>query len=256
MDAELLELAEEPGLWIPVVPPGEVLHRDGYSLVAPPRTATVERVRLLPDAIEWTVEEVRRFGRDRGYDHVTWWLGERTLPASLADRLTSLGLGPDPYTPEMTALAIDGPPKAAQTVEVRRVVSADEFLAALELDWDVWDVPEEERAGWRTIQRELWPELHATGRVGHYLAYVDGKPAGFARAVFTPTAAILLGGSTLPWARGRGVYTSLVHARWQDTVERGTPRMVVSAGPMSEPILHRLGFEPIGQVRLLRDRLA
>src|SRR5262245_49216552 len=253
MRTELVELAEEPGLWIPVVPPGEVLHRDGYSLVASPRTATVERVRLLPDAIEWTVEEVRRFGRERGYEHVTWWLGERTLPSGLADRLTALGLGPDPYTPEMTSLAIDRPPKAVQTVEVRRVESADEFLAALELDWEVWDVPEEERAGWRPIQRELFPELHATGQVRHYVAYLDGKPAGFARAALTPVAAILLGGSTLPEARGRGAYTPLVHARWQDTVERGTPLMVVSAGPLSEPILRRLGVEPIGQVRLLRD---
>src|SRR5262245_19199131 len=253
MSAELLELAEEPGLWIPVVPPGEVLHRDGYSLVASPRSATVERLRLLPDAIEWTVEEVRRFGRERGYDHVTWWLGERTLPAGLADRLAALGLGPDPYTPEMTTLTLDRRPNGEPAVEVRRVGSADEFLAALELDWEVWEVPEDERAGLRPIQREIWPAVHATGRVRHYVAYVDGEPAGFARAVFTPMAAILLGGSTLPWARGRGVYTSLVHARWEDTVERGVPRIVVSAGHMSGPILRRLGFEPIGQVRLLRD---
>ena len=116
-------------------------------------------------------------------------------------------------------------------------------------------MPEPERAEWRPIQRELWPELHATGRVQHYVAYLDGEPAGFARGVFTPIAAILLGASVLPSARGRGVYTSLVHARWQDTVERGAPRVVVSAGPMSEPILRRLGFEPLGQVRLLRDSL-
>jgi hypothetical protein len=56
-------------------------------------------------------------------------------------------------------------------------------------------------------------------------------------------------------ARGRGVYSSVVHARWQETVERGVPRMVVSAGPMSAPILERLGFRRLGQVRLLRDRL-
>ena len=84
---------------------------------------------------------------------------------------------------------------------------------------------------------------------------MDGEPAGFARAVFTREAAILLGGSTLPWARGRGVYTSLVHARWRETVERGLARIAVSAGPMSAPILERLGFEAIGKVRLLRDRL-
>jgi hypothetical protein len=74
--------------------------------------------------------------------------------------------------------------------------------------------------------------------------------------VFAPAAGILMGGSTLPAARGRGVYTSLVHARWDATVARGVPRLAVSAGRMSGPILERLGFEPIGKVVLLRDSLA
>jgi GNAT superfamily N-acetyltransferase len=255
MSADLLELAEEPGLWIPLAPPSEVLHRDGYSIVTSLRTATVERVRLLPDAIEWTVEEIRRFARERGFDHVTWWLGDRTLPYGLGDRLTALGLTPDPYVPEMTSFTIDRQPVGGATVEVRRVASADEYLGALELDWEVWNVPDDERESLRPIQREAWPLIEESGRASHYVAYLDGEPAGFARAVFTPAAAILMGGSVLPAARSRGVYTSLVHARWDDAVERGTPRIVVSAGAMSAPILERLGFEPIGNVVLLRDAL-
>jgi hypothetical protein len=88
-----------------------------------------------------------------------------------------------------------------------------------------------------------------------FVAYVDGVPAGFGRAIFAPEAGILMGGSTLRTARGRGVYTSLVHARWDATVARGVPRLAVSAGHMSGPILERLGFEPIGKVVLLRDTL-
>jgi GNAT superfamily N-acetyltransferase len=253
MSAELLELAEEPGLWIPLAPPSEVLHRDGYSIVTSLRSATVERVRLLPDAIEWTLEEIRRFARERGFDHVTWWLGERTLPHGLAARLLALGLAPDPDVPEMTSYTIDRRPDGAAAVEVRRVASADDYLAALELDWEVWNVPDDERESLRPIQREAWPLIEESGRATHYVASLDGEPAGFARAVFAPTAAILMGGSVLPAARGRGVYTSLVHARWDDAVDRGTPRLVVGAGSMSAPILERLGFEPIGKVTLLRD---
>ena len=63
-----------------------------------------------------------------------------------------------------------------------------------------------------------------------------------------------MGGAVLPDARGRGVYTSLVHARWDEAVERGTPRLVVGAGSMSAPILLKLGFEEIGAIRLLVDR--
>jgi GNAT superfamily N-acetyltransferase len=255
MRATLLELAEEPGLWIPLAPPGEVIEADGYCLVTSLRSASVERIRLAPDEVERAIEEIRALARERHFDHVTWWLGEHTTPAGLPQRLEGLGFEPDRHTPKMTTLTIDRTPAGKPTVEVHRVSTADEYLRALELDWDVWEVPESERAGMRPLQRRAWPELEATGRSSHYLAYLDGEPAGFARAVFTTHAAILLGGSTLPGARGRGVYTSLVHARWRETVERGVPRIVVSAGPMSAPILERLGFEAIGTVRLLRDRL-
>jgi hypothetical protein len=119
----------------------------------------------------------------------------------------------------------------------------------------VWGVPEEKRAGYRPIQRNAWSIVEATGRMGIFLAYLDGEPVGFGRAVFAPEAGILMGGSTLPRARGRGVYTSLVHARWDATVARGVPRLAVSAGHMSGPILERLGFEEIGKVVLLRDTL-
>ncbi len=116
-------------------------------------------------------------------------------------------------------------------------------------------MPADERAERRAAAREAWPLIRADGRSTIYLAYLDGKPVGFGRAIFTPWAALLMGGATLPEARGRGVYTSIVHARWDEAVERGVPRIVVSAGPMSAPILERLGFERLGGVLLLRDRL-
>jgi hypothetical protein len=255
MHAALLELAEEPGLWIPLAPPSEVIECDGYAIVTSLRSASVERVRLAADEVERAVEEMRAFGRGNGYEYVTWWLGELSTPVGLAGRLLELGLAPDADQAEMTTLTIDRPPAGAATIDVRRVQSAEEFLAALDLDWDVWNVPEELRAAYRPIQREAWPLITATGRIEHYVASVDGKPAGFARGVFTPAGGILLGGSTSPWARGRGVYTSLVHARWNDTVERGVPRLTVGAGRMSTPILERLGFKAIGKILLLRDTL-
>lgn len=66
---------------------------------------------------------------------------------------------------------------------------------------------------------------------------------------------LLLGGASLPHVRGRGAYFALVHARWRDAVERGTPRLVVQAGRMSRPILERSGFRKLGEIRLLVDRL-
>jgi hypothetical protein len=255
MRRALLEYAEEPGLWIPLAPPSEVIEADDYSLVTSMRTASVERVRLEPHEVERAVDEVRAWAIGRGYVYVTWWLGELTTPPDLAERLLELGLSPDADESEMTSYVIDRRPDGEPSAEVRRVETADEYVAALELDWEVWDMPESKRAGYRPIQREAWTRLAEAGRMDIYVAYLDGGAVGFGRVVFAPEAGILMGGSVLPSARGRGVYTSLVHARWDATVERGVPRLAVSAGHMSSPILERLGFEPIGKVVLLRDTL-
>jgi GNAT superfamily N-acetyltransferase len=254
VEAPLLELAEEPGLWLPPEPTHDVVLADGWCLVTYGRSAWVHRIRLAREDVEGAVADVRSLLRASGLDEVTWWVGERSTPADLAARLETLGLEPDD-PPKMTTLTIAHEPGGAPGVEVRRVESLEDYLTALEIDWEAFEVDEAERRERRAAARAAWPLIVADGRSSVHLAYVDGRPVGFGRAVFAPWAALLLGGATLPEARGRGVYTALVHARWRETVARGVPRIVVSAGPMSAPILQKLGFERLGGVRLLRDRL-
>jgi hypothetical protein len=45
-----------------------------------------------------------------------------------------------------------------------------------------------------------------------------------------------------------------VAARWEDAVARGTPTLVTQAGRMSRPILERLGFRAVCEIRILVDR--
>jgi GNAT superfamily N-acetyltransferase len=253
VEARLLELAEEPGLWLPPEPTHDVVFADGYCVVTYGRSVWVHRIRLSGEAVEQAVEDVRALLRSRGLDEVTWWVGERSRPADLGARLQALGL--EDEAEQMRTLAIESEPGGVSDVEVRRVENFDDYLTALEIDWAAFDVPAEQRRERRAAARAAWPLIVADGRSSVYLAYLDGKPVGFGRAVFAPWAALLLGGATLPEARGRGVYTALVRARWLETVERGVPRVVVSAGPMSAPILEKLGFRQLGCVRLLRDRL-
>ena len=250
----LLELAEEPGLWLPPEPTHDIVVADGYCVVFYGSSVWVHRIRLSAEAVPQAVEDVRMLLRARGLDEVTWWVGERSTPAGLAARLKELGLEDD-EPGKMTTLAISKRPAGEPNVEVRRVVGFDDYLTALEIDWEAFGIDDAERRVRRAATRSAWPLIVEDGRSSVYLASLDGKPVGFARAVFTPFAALLLGGATLPEARGRGVYSSLVHARWREAVERGVPRIVVSAGPMSAPILMKLGFERLGGVSLLRDRL-
>jgi hypothetical protein len=53
----------------------------------------------------------------------------------------------------------------------------------------------------------------------------------------------LFGGSSLPEHRGRGHYRALVAARARFAMAQGARALAVDAGPMSAPILARLGFE-------------
>ncbi len=214
----------------------------------------MQRLRLGEDDVEPAVAGVAALLRSRGLAEATWWVGELSTPAGLAERLLELGLEPDD-PPEMTSLTTGERPTGEPTVEVRRAETLDEALLALEIDWEASTY--RTRSGRCAGVRRPRPgrSLRQAGTQSTYLAYLDGDPVGFARAVFTPAAALLLGGATLPEARGNGVYTSLVHARWDEAVERGVPRIAVSAGPMSAPILERLGFDRIGRVRLLRQRL-
>src|SRR6266542_2721124 len=56
-----------------------------------------------------------------------------------------------------------------------------------------------------------------------------------------------------PAARGRGAYRALVRARWDEAVRRRTPMLVVQAGSMSKPILRRLGFREVCEIRAFTD---
>ncbi len=57
----------------------------------------------------------------------------------------------------------------------------------------------------------------------------------------------------MPAARGRGAYRALVLARYADAVARGTPFAATQGGPMSRPILDRLGFREVCEIRTLLD---
>jgi hypothetical protein len=253
VDLSLVELAEDAGLWMPPDPHGETIVGDGYVLVVWGRRGSVEHVRL--GDVETAVGEVRALARDRGVTDVVWWVGDLATPDDLAAQLTAQGLALDADEPELTSLTLSSPPVGVVSGDVRLVDSFAGYLLACELDWEVFKVSDDDRRERRALARERWESLLVEKRVSHYLAYVDGEPVGFGRVVFTPLAGLLMGGAVLPAARGRGLYGSLVDARWNEAAERGTPRLVVGAGAMSAPILLKLGFERIGAIRVLSDRL-
>lgn len=251
----LAEIAEEPGLWLPDDGQRELIALDGLTLARYAASWAVERVRLRSGAVDRALAEVRELAKARRTREVSWWVSGRSRPGDLEQQLLAHGLVPDASEQELTTLTIDRRPGGEPAVDVRRVESFDDYLRAAEIDWEVFDVPRSQRAARRAAAPDVWRRQVALGNVVYHLAFVDGDPAGFARTVLTPAGGLMLGGATLRRARGRGVYTSLVHARWSETVARGVPGLGTAAGSMSGPILRGLGFTEHGRVRLLLDRL-
>jgi GNAT superfamily N-acetyltransferase len=249
----VIGIAEEPGLWLPAIPERTVFHGEGFSFVSHGRSAWVHRLRLSADQVSQRVDHSAAILSNKGLPEATWWVGELSTPDDLAERLVELGLEPDDPA-EMTSMTIVERPAGEPEVEVRRVETLDDELQGLEIDWEAFDVPAEERELRRGEAEAAWRTIQADGRQSTFLAYLDDEPVGFGRLVTTPHGALLLGGATLPAARGKGVYTALVHARWREAVGRGVPRLAVAAGPASAPILLGLGFERIGTVRLFRQQ--
>jgi predicted GNAT family acetyltransferase len=143
----------------------------------------------------------------------------------------------------------------ARFPSIIRVETLDDFLAAQEIDLITQGIPAAERGSMLEGNRAHWATVREEGILRSYLARVDGRLVAFARSAFGAHGVALLGGGTLEEERGNGYYTALVHARWRDAVDRETPLLCIQAGAMSRPILEGLGFEHLGEIRILVDHL-
>ena len=241
------QLAENTGMYLLPRPSYETVVTDDYTYVAGPNNAWVLDIR--EPNLEWARAESRR----RDIPLVEWWVGWSVRP-SLAAGLLGLGLVPDDE-PVLTGMTCAAAPPEAPQIEVRAIETAAQYLEAVAVDWEVWQIPDAVRAKRRVTEVDRFDDEYAAGTAHHWAAFDDGRPVGFGRGIDMADGVALMGGAVLPEARGRGVYRALVRARWDHAVARGTPLLVVQAGRMSAPVLDGLGFARHGEIRLFADRL-
>lgn len=90
-----------------------------------------------------------------------------------------------------------------------------------------------------------------------YLSRVDGEPAGTGVLQVFGQSANLVSGYVRPKFRGLGAYRVLIKARVDSLRQRGIPRVVVlSKAHTSAPILMRIGFEKVCEIRTLELKLS
>ena len=180
---------------------------------------------------------------------VGWWLSDLATPQDVEEQLVAAGLTvvADDYRLD-GLLATAPPPAGPPEIEVRPAATAEEWAEIRELQDSVFANPPERRP-----TRERLLEEFPTNPAILFGARLDGELVGTGGATPTSRGLLLWGGSVRADARGRGCYRALVRARWDEAVRRGTPALTVSANDKSGPILRRLGFESVLELRRLED---
>jgi hypothetical protein len=238
------------------VPAGATVERfadERICILQGPTWASVSGVRVAADELDSLLAAVRE--RVAAEKEPVWWVGPSARPRDLYERLQARGLAePRDRVSFLHALALTREPTGPTGIDIARIETYEQFVAAREVQWDAFETPEDRRAKNRARSREDFEESRRLGIPLGFLATADGRPAGTAYAIPSDRGVFLIGGSTAAWARGRGVYRALVRARWEDAAARGTPTLVTHAVPDSSyPILLRLGFEEVCTIRRLED---
>ena len=246
--SELIDFAEGMGPFLDPAPGRLLQVTDTYALSADfgDTWTQVERIRLREDELTETIAVVDAFMHESGTERASWWLTERSTPQEQALRAAGLQVYEPDYLFASMVLTVE--PPQVEGVEVRPIETFEEYAEARRLSLGAFADPRQRRP----TDEELATEWDYTVDP-LYAAWLDGRMASVGRAVYTRAGAYLMGGSTAAWARGRGAYRAIVRARWDEAVRRGTPALAVGAGPMSRPILERLGFEQVLQFRRLES---
>jgi GNAT superfamily N-acetyltransferase len=243
----------------PPAPGIEVTDTGRYRLTLQPDYPTpgpnsAAWIRCREDEADAVIVEVREQVRPRRLP-LMWVLDPETEPASFGEHMAAHGILPEPHSPEVAVLVLPAEAEIEGVdidgLELRDALADPEsFRQADAVNAGAFrDRPREAAAQERRRRNQL-----AAGNRRVLLATVDGEPAGSAGlTLYPPIGAIINGGAVLEKFRGRGVYRAMVAARLRMAREAGVPGVSVWGGPMSRPILTRLGFEQVGWRRFYLD---
>jgi hypothetical protein len=206
----------------------------------------VERIRLREEDLADAIAEVDGFLHESGTTRASWWLTERSTPTEEAFLAAGLQRLEEDYI--FAAMVLTSEPPAVEGLEVREVETLEEYAEARRLSLAAFADPRQRLPSDEDLATEWEHRLDP-----RFAVWIDGRMASVGRGVYTRAGCYLMGGSTAEWARGRGAYRATVRARWDEAVRRGTPALAVGAGPMSRPILERLGFEQVLEFRRLES---
>ena len=244
----------------PPAPGVEVIETSRYRITVQPDYPipgpnSVSWIRCASDEVDGVVDEVRAVFQSRRLPAM-WIVDPAAEPADLPERLAARGVTPDRIAPEVKVMVLGAsaniaPPEVAGLEMHDALADSESFRNSDRVNAIAFgDVEREPAAQERRRLNQL-----AAGDRRVILATIDGEPAGSAGMTLHPPAgAIISGAAVLETFRGRGVYRALVAERLRIAREAGAAGLSVWGGPMSAPILERLGFRQVGWRRFFVDR--
>jgi ribosomal protein S18 acetylase RimI-like enzyme len=241
-DQQMRGVEAKPPAWVRYERDGPLLRAAGghRGYISGPRDIGVTGAEL-----DRLIARQRDYFAGRG-EAVGWQTRAHDEPADLPARLRAAGFVPQQeYTVLIGLTAELATAPILPSGAVLRWVTADDDLHRIAaLQSTVWG------------QDWSWLGANLIGRIAaapHDIAVLATEAGGDVVAAAwlaffqpgTDSFARLLGGSTLPQWRGRGIYRALVAARAQRAAARSVKYLQVDASNDSAPILRRLGFRAV-----------
>jgi len=193
----------------------------------------------------------RLIARQRDYfagrgEAVAWQTRAHDEPADIAARLRAAGFVPEEEQTVLIGLTAElaTAPVPPGGVVLRWVTADEDMRRIAAMESAVWG------QDWSWLGENLIGRIAAApDDIAVVAAEAGGDVVCAAWLAFFPPGADsfarLLGGSTLPQWRGRGIYRALVAARAQRAAARSVKYLQVYASDDSAPILRRLGFRAV-----------
>ncbi|MEO8483912.1 MAG: GNAT family N-acetyltransferase [Acidobacteriota bacterium] len=197
--------------------------------------------RLTPPDADIQVPLLVQQFRDQGLPAV-WHVDSASEPSDLAPRLHALGC---PIVPPQIVMAAPLERLAREMsrfpgLTVDRVLSPEDLAEWMDVRAQITTEP-------RAMREDLYLSLGLGGRqpLHHYLARVDGQPAGVAQLYLGRRAAGLYSVGVAPAFRGRGIGTALVLTPLLVARTLGYDIGVVRPPIDSQVMYTHLGFAPL-----------
>jgi GNAT superfamily N-acetyltransferase len=201
---------------------------------------SVLRARLDPGRVEAAIDRAIARCRRREVP-LLWWTGPSTRPADLEARLADRGLYEEHavgMAADLGTLPAERPARGVVTVE--RVGSRSVLECWCEVLCGAFEMPGFVGDAFLGLTMALGLDDHAPLR--HYLARLDGRPAGTCSVFFGAGVAGLYDVGTVAGARERGVATTVTRAAMDDARRRGCTTAVLHATPDGLSVYRALGF--------------